>query len=147
MCVRITLAFALTLSRGVFGAVAGDSAEGWMNVDPARTETQPQKPIWKADLSLWPEGFEVKCHDGAQGRAELVDTDFGKAIRIVKANDAGYITVMPRKPLIVPKGAKLQGYVHFASASNDTEYAVGIWRDAPDNGSHRRRNALVPSSA
>ena len=50
MYARITVVFALTLSMGVFGAVAGDSAEGWMNVDPARTETQPQKPFWKADL-------------------------------------------------------------------------------------------------
>jgi hypothetical protein len=106
----------------------GDSTEGWMNVDPARTETKPEKPIWKADLSQWPDGFEVKRHDGAEGRAELVDTAFGKAIRIVKENDDGYITVTPKKPLIVPKNAKLQGYVHFSSASNDTEYAVGVVR-------------------
>ena len=59
---------------------------------------------------------------------ELVDTEFGKAIRIVKTNDAGYITVTPKKPLIVPKGARLQGYVHYTSATNDPEYSVGVVR-------------------
>ena len=116
------------LSVIVFASGSGDSEAGWMNVDPVRTEVRPQKPIWKADLSLWPEGFEVTRHDGAEGRAELVDTAFGKAIRIVKENDAGYITVTPKNPLIVPKGARLQGYVHFSSVSNDTEYAVGVIR-------------------
>ena len=116
-------AFALAACANV-----ADGTEGWMNVDPGRTEVQPQQQIWKADLSQWPEGFEVKRNDGAEGHAELVDTEFGKAIRIVKSNDAGYITVTPKKPLIVPKGARLQGYVHYTSATNDPEYSVGVVR-------------------
>ena len=124
----VAVIFALALTAGAAENVSCDGSEGWMNVDPARTEVQPTKVLWEADLSQWPDGFEVKRHDGAEGRAELVDTESGKAIRIVKENDAGYITVTPKTPLIVPKDAKLQGYVHFSSASNDTEYAVGLIR-------------------
>ena len=124
----LVMAAVAALAVPCAAAEAWEKDEGWRNVDPSRREVCPEKPIWKADLAQWPDGFEVKCNDGAEGHAEVVDTEFGKAIRIVKANDAGYITVTPKVPLTVPKGARLQGYVHFSSASNDTEYAIGLIR-------------------
>ena len=54
-CARAMAVFAFALAAR---ADVADMAEGWMNVDPGRTEVQPQQQIWKADLSQWPEGFE-----------------------------------------------------------------------------------------
>ena len=79
---------------------AGEAGgEGWENIDPDRRDPPPGKVLWRADLSQGADGFVLEKADGAEGH---VFFDGGN-LRIVKANDRGYLVLRPKCPLRPPR--------------------------------------------
>lgn len=101
---------------------------GWENVNPARKGADPVRVLWRADLSQGLENFKVTKADGAEGTVSVVSTPEGKAIRIVKSNDRGYLTVETKTPIAFAAGTHLQAFASVSGSKNDPEASIGCLR-------------------
>ena len=110
-----------------FAAFAG--TDGWSNVNPERSYVAVGDLFWKADLSQGIGAFEIEKRNGAEGEVAIVDLpDGGKAFRVVKSNDIGFISIAPKTPFAVKKGSQLQARASTSGERNDQDYAVGLLR-------------------
>jgi len=102
---------------------------GWENKSPGRKKVESGRVYWSAEFSRGLAGFSVEKRDGAEGTVGMVDVPGGgKALRIVKSNDLGYIAVTAKEPFAVAGNARLQACASVSSGAGDPESSLGFLR-------------------
>ena len=120
---------AITLLVALSPFVLLANTAGWSNVNPKRSHVEVGELFWKADLSRGLDLFTIEKCNGAEGDVSIVDLpEGGKAFRIVKSNDIGFISVAPKNPFPVKKGSELQARASVSGEKNDQDYSVGLLR-------------------
>ena len=113
-------------------AAAVHSGESWSSANPKRgQEYDFSKAIWHETFREGEPPFTVECHDGAEGKAEIISKGARTgsfALHTVKSNDRGYLIIRFKKRIPAAKGRKIQFNTFYQGKSNVPEYSRGMLR-------------------
>ena len=113
-------------------AAAVHSGEAWSSANPERGAKYGfAKAIWHESFSAGEKPFTLECHDGAEGKAEIISNGARTgsfALHTVKSNDRGYMIVRFKTRIEVGKGRKIQFNAFYRGLSNVPEYSRGMLR-------------------
>ena len=113
-------------------AAAVHSGEAWSSANPERGAKYGfAKAIWHESFSAGEKPFTLECHDGAEGKAEIISNGARTgsfALHTVKSNDRGYMVVRFKARIEVGNGRKIQFNAFYRGLSNVPEYSKGMLR-------------------
>ncbi len=119
-------------SAAILAGVSLSAGEAWSSSNPDRYgKTKFDKAVWHESFESGEIPFEVQFFDGAEGKVEIITTNARtgkKALRTIRSNEKGYITIRFKKQIPVKNGDKIQFNAFYQGKKNSPLYSKAMLR-------------------